>query len=64
MSGSIVWSGIPVEFSKSFKNVEYEEDPISLFELEQLDRELDEFDRYDWDDGDLEDEEIDEPLDD
>lgn len=39
MSASISWPGIPQEFSKPFKNVEYEEDLFTMAELAQAESE-------------------------
>lgn len=53
MQAEVDWPGIPEEYAKPFKNVEYEEDLFSMSTLSRLDAEDEEDwdDEEDWEDG-------------
>jgi hypothetical protein len=53
MQTDIEWPGIPEEYAKSFKNVEYQDDLFSWAELSQLELGLDEEEWGDIDEEDL-----------
>lgn len=56
MESEINWPGIPEEFKKPFKNVEYEEDLFTISEASSLDEEMTDEDDYDW--GEAEEDEV------
>lgn len=48
MESEINWPGIPEQFKKPFKNVEYEEDLFTISEASSLDEEFADEDEHDW----------------
>ena len=53
MHGNVIWPGIPEEYAKPFKNVEYIDDLFSWAELIALDGEQENEDLKDWEDEDV-----------
>jgi hypothetical protein len=52
MSSEVIWPGMPEEFAKPFRNVEYEEDLFTLAELSELGRQEDQDDEAPPEDND------------
>ncbi len=55
MDGNVTWPGIPEEYAKPFKNVEYVDDLFSWAELTALDEEQENEDLSEWEDDDIDD---------
>jgi hypothetical protein len=55
MDGHVTWPGIPEEYAKPFKNVEYVDDLFSWAEFTALDDEQENEDLSEWEDDDNDD---------